>query len=102
MDIRAHAKEVRVKREELDLQFPGGYLYVATIANRLKGTTPGGISEVSVANAAEGIVNRVLRIAGADEIDAYHKRNQATREVILRGQQARDPKSLAVSVERRS
>ena len=98
MDIREHARAIREQREQLDLQFPGGCLFVTTVANRMKNTTPGTVSEVSTANAATGLVENTLRIATDPEIQSYHERNRAARELILRGNAARYPKPLSVVI----
>jgi hypothetical protein len=101
MDIREHARAIREQREQLDLQFPSGCLFVTTVANRMKNTTAGAISEVSTANAATGLVEGTLRIATDSEVESYQKRMADAREFILRGREARYPRPLAVTVERR-
>lgn len=101
MNIREHARAIRLQREQLDQQFPEGFLHIVTVDNRQHAVTGGGISEVTTQVAAKHLVEGTARIATDQEIEGLRRKHQAAREVILRGQQALSPKPLSVVTERR-
>lgn len=101
VNIREHAKAIRLRREQLDSEYPTGYLFITTVDNRMHGIKGGGTSEVNTDIAARHLVENTARIATGEEVESLRRKHQAAREVILRGQQALSPKPLSVVTERR-
>lgn len=98
MDVRDRLRRKRAKGEELRLKHFSGFLYCTTVENRERRLKGGTVHQVSVENAATGIVEGILRESTAEEIVAYEQYCQQQREVLLRGERVRDPKGLMVTV----
>jgi hypothetical protein len=101
MNIREHAREIRLELERLEQEYATGFLHVTTLANRDKNTVAGIVSEVNLTIASAGLVEGTLRRSTPEEIENLHERHAATRQLLQRQQAALAPKPLSVSVDRR-
>lgn len=79
MTSQQYYSDLRAKTNALAAQHADGCLLVVSVANRLRGTTPGNICEVTVDNAARLILDGTHREATAEEIRAYQEAQEFKR-----------------------
>ena len=65
-------------------QYPSGFCLVASVFNPEKNSTPGCLTEVTVADAARLLTDGTHRVATADEVSAYTNRQGVERSRIIR------------------
>lgn len=82
MTSQQYYSDLRAKTNALAAQYPDGCLLVVSVANLLRGTTPGNICEVTVDNAARLILEGTHREATAEEIRAYEEGQEFRRAPV--------------------
>jgi hypothetical protein len=93
MDIRQNARAIRETIETL----PDRDIYLVSIENWDKGTTPGCTVQMSRASAARGLVERTHRLATPDEIEAHLADQKAKGDAIRQADmESRFPLNLNV------
>lgn len=85
MTIQEKAAKVRVKRAELETQFPDGDCVLVSVENGYHNTVGGNTVEVAISTAAPLIVIGTHRLASKEEIDAFRKKQDTdARQIIER------------------
>ena len=79
MQLQNYYADMRAKRAELSAQFPSGYCYVMSLANRDRNSTAGNIAEVCVDTAARTIIEGTHRLTTADELTEHLEVQDANR-----------------------
>jgi hypothetical protein len=101
MNLREDHRLAREKGEEVLTRHPSGSVYVMSLFNRDKTTVFGTVTEVTVQQAGKLLHEGTHREATPEEIEAFHQKNQAAKELILRGNASRYPKPFSLKVEQR-
>lgn len=81
-DINKRFLDIKEKLQELTKQYPQGCLLMVSLRNTDKNTTAGQFTEVSLAKAAEHLVDGTYRMTTEDEQKAYVKSQDETREAL--------------------
>ncbi len=79
MTSQSYYADLRALGDALNARYPDGYLLVVSIANRLRGTTPGNTCEVTTENAARLILDGTHREATSEEIRVYQEAQEFKR-----------------------
>src|SRR4051812_12289705 len=86
-------------RGELDEQFPDGFLYVTSLDNFAKLTTPGTVTQVSNDSAARLIVDKTHKVSTPDEIAGFEAHMRAEGEKYSNAEMRKVQQNLRVQVE---
>lgn len=79
MNSQQYYSDLHAKTNALAVTHADGCLLVVSVANLLRGTTPGNICEVTVDNAARLLLDGTHREATAEEIRAYQEAQEFKR-----------------------
>jgi len=83
MDLREYFGELRVTEKDLEKKHPNRVVYVTSVKNSMKNSTPGATFSTTPYNAARGITDETHRLATDDEIQAFidhQERNRVTNQ----------------------
>lgn len=86
-------------RGELDSQFPEGFLYVTSLDNFAKLSTPGTVSQVTTDSAARLIVDGTHKVSTPDEIAGFEAHMKAEGEKYAQAELRKVRQDMRVHVE---
>lgn len=83
MDLREYFGDLRKTEKDLASQHPNRVVFITSIKNSTKNTTPGATFSTTPYNAARGITDETHRLATDEEIQAFldhQERNRVTNQ----------------------
>ncbi len=99
MDLREYFGEVRKVEKELEGKYPNRTVYITSVKNSMKNSTPGATFSATPYNAARGIADETHREATAEEIQAFLDHQERNR-VMNQRSEAGKKKEIVVVMDR--
>lgn|ERR1019366_2285300 len=81
MTSETYYSDLRAKKDSLAAQYPDGCLLVASVANRLRGSTAGNVCEVDIANGARLLLDGTHREANPEEVQLFREAQELQARV---------------------
>lgn len=99
MDLREYFSEVRRIEKELEKSHPSRVVFVTSIKNSMKNSTPGATFSAVPYNAARGIADETHRLSTPEEIQAFLD-HQENNRVMNQRSEASKKKEIVVVMDR--